>query len=151
MHMYISREREISSMCCMEEEGHQGIFRNDLHSVLVRWLLEMGWHWTYKSMRHMEHLTCQPFMQCYIGGWCLRHSGLRLCMLSSGMARLSTVNTKPIVMSLLIFQPKLSFDIIMHSNVLQFFSSIFLSTVVRNSPWINLCYRRMLWLVCGWC
>jgi hypothetical protein len=46
-------------------------------------------------------------------------------MLCSGMARLSTVNTKPIVKSLLIFQPKLSFDIIMHSNVLQIFSSIF--------------------------
>jgi hypothetical protein len=67
------------------------------------------------------------------------------------MARLSTVNTKPIVMPLLIFQPKLSFDIIMHLYVLQIFSSIFLFTVVRNSPWINLCYRRMFWLVCGWC
>jgi hypothetical protein len=32
------------------------------------------------------------------------------------------------------FQRKLSFDIIMHSNVLQIFSSIFLSTVVRSSP-----------------
>jgi hypothetical protein len=55
----------------------------------------------------------------------LRHSGLRLCMLCSGMARLSTINTKPIVMSLLIFQPKVSFDVIMHSNVLQKILSIF--------------------------